>query len=375
MEKLVLEDKEGKVVRAFAWSGEPVRVVRRGDTRRLELVENTDSLEQRKIPFEPVGEITLEALRKGPLLVGELGHLRWSEATGEVATDSTHQNEDRRTWYVTVLAVSLLFGGLLTAIKMAPPMTPKIEEELKQQVVKIVKSILKPEKPKVLVVSLNHEQVSDKTPVARNQTIKRMGALSALGSLNSGKQKGGLNLSAAQTTAGPGLGGNAGSGGVQTSLYAKGLVSAPLGAGANVQGAGGYGTKGKGGGQAGYGKLALTGSTGTSVIPLGAEANVAKGLDRDQIAAVINRNQGQVRFCYEQGLQSDATLNGRVAVDFTIGGNGLVKAANVESSTLKAKSVEECIVMRLKSWKFPLPDGGVDVKVSYPFTLRRSGQG
>jgi hypothetical protein len=32
-------------------------------------------------------------------------------------------------------------------------------------------------------------------------------------------------------------------------------------------------------------------------------------------------------------------------------------------------------MMRLKTWKFPLPEGGVDVKVSYPFILRRAGQG
>src|SRR5690606_33539145 len=147
----------------------------------------------------------------------------------------------------------------------------------------------------------------------------------------------GLNLGAAQTSAGPGLGGTEGSGGVQTSIYAKGIVSAPLGAGGNVQGAGGYGTKGKGGGQAGYGNLSLVGSTGAAPIPLGGEAVIAQGLDRDQIAAVINRNLGQVRFCYEQGLQSEPNLSGRVSVAFTIGGNGLVKAANVASTTLNAK--------------------------------------
>jgi hypothetical protein len=373
MEKLVLEDKEGKVLRAFAWSGEPVHVIRRGDTRRLELVRDTQDLQKKKIPFEQVGEISKEGLKKGALLVGELGHLKMIESVGEVLQDEKDPREDRRVWYLSLGLLAVFFLSLLSALRGAPQMTPKLEEELKQQVVKIVKSMVKPEVSKSIATHMNNETTPTKT--TRSQSIKRMGALSALGSLNSSKQRGGLDLSAAQTTAGPGLGGTQGSGGVQTSLYAKGIVSAPLGAGANVQGAGGYGTKGKGGGQAGYGKLALTGSTGVSAIPLGAEATVAKGLDRDQIAAVINRNQGQIRFCYEQGLQSDPALNGRVAVDFTIGGNGLVKEAAIESSTLKAKTVEECILMRLKSWKFPLPDGGVDVKVSYPFTLRRSGQG
>ena len=99
------------------------------------------------------------------------------------------------------------------------------------------------------------------------------------------------------------------------------------------------------------------------------------GLDRDAIAAVVARNMGQIRFCYEQALQGEPGLNGRVAVDFTIGGNGLVKMAGIENSTLGSKIVEDCILARLKSWKFPLPENGVDVKVSYPFVLRRAGQG
>jgi hypothetical protein len=192
--------------------------------------------------------------------------------------------------------------------------------------------------------------------------------------LQKGNKAGGLNLGAATTSAGPGLGGSEGSGGVQTSLYAKGITSAALGAGGNIQGAGGYGTKGKGGGQAGYGQLKLTGSSGVSPVALGEGASVATGLDRDQIAAVITRNLGQVRYCYEQGLQQDANLSGRVVVDFVIGPNGIVKTANLASTPISA-TVEDCLMMRLKTWKFPLPEGGVDVKVSYPFILRRAGQG
>lgn len=373
MEKLVLQDNEGRTIRAYNWSGEPVRVIRRGDTRRLELMRGTEELEKKKIPFEEVGEITREGLKGNKtLLVGELGHLRLIERVNDVVQDQPDPSESRRTLYFTLGLLAIFFLSLLAGVRNAPKSTPKIDEELKQQVVKIFKQAVKPQPQQT--ISNTETKVAETKPV-KTQSIKRMGALSALGSLNTGKQRAGLNLNAAQTTAGPGLGGTEGSGGTQTSLYAKGIVSAPLGAGANVQGAGGYGTKGKGGGQAGYGKLALTGSTGVSAIPLGAEATVATGLDRDQIAAVINRNQGQIRFCYEQGLQGDSSLNGRVAVDFTIGGNGLVKAAGVANTTLNSKMVEDCIIMRLKTWKFPLPEGGVDVKVSYPFTLRRAGQG
>lgn len=377
MEKrLILEDQSGKVIRSFGWQGESAQVIRRGDTRRLEVVTNTEALEQQQIPFENLGVVSAESLTGKPYLVGKLGHLKLVESIVTTEKDLTTAPDTDKNWYKILLAVfilaALMLGGILSS-----PLKPseKMEEAMKQEVVKIFKT-LPPKQKLEIAQNMNSEKtVADQPKTKSTTSLKRMGALAALGSLSKSKQKGGLDLGAANTSAGPGLGGTEGSGGTQTSLYAKGITSAPLGAGGNIQGAGGYGTKGKGGGQAGYGKLSLVGAAGDNPIPLGNEATVETGLDRDMIAAVINRNLGQVRFCYEQGLQGSPGLNGRIAVGFTIGGNGMVKAAGIDSSTMASKIVEDCIVMRLKTWKFPLPQGGVDVKVSYPFVLRRAGQG
>ena len=376
--RLVLEDLDGKVVRAYKWFGEAADVIRRSDNRRLEVVSNTQALELSGIEFERVGRVTLAEISKKPLLVGKLGHLKLVESIGNTETNLHHEDVSEKKAWKTILIVVALFSLLLMGVISLQPNTPTaaMEQEMRQEVVKIFKAA--PPKPKVdpSVQMSKETQTPDQVVKTKTtNTLKRMGALAALGSLSNSKQRGGLNLGAANTTAGPGLGGTAGSGGVQTSLYARGITAAPLGAGGNIQGAGGYGTKGKGGGQAGYGKLSLVGSAGDASIGLAQEATVESGLDRDMIAAVINRNLGQVRFCYEQGLQGTPGLNGRVAVDFTIGGNGLVKAAGIDSSTMGSKIVEDCIVMRLKTWKFPLPQGGVDVRVTYPFVLRRAGQG
>lgn len=373
MEKrLVFEDKSGDVVRAFSWNGETAQVIRRGDTKRLELVKETTGLEKKKIPFENLGEVSAQALSNKPFLVGQLGHLKLVENVESTHKNLAHEQEKDQVTKKALLAVAVIFLLIMVLVALRPTVTPKMEEDLKQQVVKIVKQMQV--KPKTADIA-THRLTETVTPQNKQVALKRMGALAALGSLSKSTQRGGINLGAAKTSAGPGLGGTQGSGGVQTSLYGKGIVAAPVGVGGNIQGAGGYGTHGKGGGKEGYGKLSLIGSAGTSAIPLGQEATVASGLDRDQIAEVIQRNSGQVRFCYEQALQSDPSLNGRIAVDFTIGGNGLVKAAGIENTTMNSKSVEDCIVLRLRSWKFPLPKGGVDVKVSYPFVLRRTGQG
>jgi hypothetical protein len=334
------------------------------------------SLESKKIAFDTLGVVKKSDLNHGAVSIAGVGRLSLVKADAAVLKNETPSTE-KSYWRSSVASVLVLAAIFLAVVLTRPKDNPKLEAELKQQVVQILKRIKAQPKPVAQNVPDSRVETPKEVvrPPTKTASIKRMGALAVFGSMKSGPQKGGVNLGAVNTTAGPGLGGNAGSGGVQTSIYSKGLVAAPLGAGGNMQGGGGYGTKGKGGGQAGYGQISLVGSAGTSPIPLGREAIIGGGLDRDLIADVINRNLGQIRFCYEQGLQGDPALAGRVAVDFTIGGQGQVKVANVGSTTLNSKLVEDCILLRLKTWKFPLPEGGADVKVSYPFALRRTGQG
>lgn len=375
MSQLVLLDSKGRVSRSFLADeqSDQLIVVKDQRTRRLHVLSTLEGWDQKANPVEVLKEFTPDMLKKNPFILGELGSLSFVEAIQDVVTDDKRAATEDDSWKQILIGVAIVFLVFMLGIKNIPRTTANMEEELKSQIVKIREMAPKPVvtqvKVRPRVASQTRAPVTPKT-----QNIKRMGALQALGSLKQGKNAG-LNLGAVETSRGPGLGGTQGSGGTQQSLYAKGMVAAPLGAGNNLQGAGGYGTKGRGGGQDGFGQMQLSGSLGAEALPVGQEAQVAKGLDRDQIAAVIQRNSGQVRFCYEQGLQQDATLSGRVTVDFTIGGNGLVKMASVGPSTLKSASVQDCIVSRLRSWKFPLPEGGVDVKVSYPFTLRRAGQG
>jgi hypothetical protein len=381
-QKLVLEDMSGSVLRTYPLSDivtnqSSLKVIRRQDSGRIEVMTSTEDLENQDIEFQILNDFNKTDLAKAPILLGRMGHLRLIEDIQKTDKNIDLKDEsDRRMVYIllAIFLLAFLLGGILISNRTP---TQAMVDELKQDVVKIVKN-MNVQKPvqKIQANQTKEQDVQPTTKTTRKEnTLKRMGALSALGSLSNSKQKGGIDLGAVKTTAGPGLGGTEGSGGIQTSLYGKGLTAAPLGAGANLQGGGGYGTKGKGGGQAGYGKLSLTGSAGTNPIALTQEATMESGLDRDQIAAVVNRNMGQIRFCYEQGLQGDASLNGRVAVDFTISGSGQVSAAGIANTTLNSKMIEDCIVMRLKTWKFPLPQGGVNVKVTYPFNLKRAGQG
>ena len=372
MKQLVLENSSGQVARVFPWDGEPVQVVIRKDTSRVELHRDVEQLKKQKIPFHLVGQVQASNLEQSKFSVGGLGHLRLVDKVENVVEDP-HENKDNIKLFTLlclfIIGMNVLF---MVFLRQVPQDHAKIEEELQQQVVKIVQR--KPQ-PQNTAVTANVSQTNNKSVTKKTQNLKRMGALAVFGSMKNSNQRGGVNVNAAQTSAGPGLGGLQGSGGTQTALYGKGILSAPLGAGGNLQGAGGYGTKGKGGGQAGYGKMTMVGASGSESIPLSQEAEVGGGLDLDLVAEVIKKNLGQIRFCYEQGLQSEPSLSGKVTVEFTIGGSGQVKAAGVKNSSLGSQMVDECILSRLRSWRFALPEGGSDVKVVYPFSFKRAGQG
>jgi outer membrane biosynthesis protein TonB len=159
-------------------------------------------------------------------------------------------------------------------------------------------------------------------------------------------------------------------------FYSTGTTTVGGGGSASKQGAyrlGGVGTQGKGGGAGNYkGGTALAGgSVGMGDVGVVDEETVIEGgLDRDVIAEVIKRNLGQIRYCYERQLSSDAKLYGKVMVNFSIGADGLVSAAQVGNTTMRNAMVEGCIVRRVAGFKFPLPKGGTTVKVSYPFLFK-----
>ncbi len=374
-QKVCLKNSVGKVVRILPLPDiDKMVVTRNPEDQRLLFRPSYEKDVLLAQGWDILKEVTCEQVLRGPVkLTSDLSLASYSE---DLISDPTISEDDNSVFRKSALA-SIVLGLLLLFIILNVPKPSELEvkEEIKQQVVKIIKQ------QKAEVIKLNQISRSQPTPQTNKpqakstNQIKRMGALAALGSLTSSNQQGGLDLGAVAKSAGPGMGGTQGSGGVQTSLYGKGIVSAPLGVGGNLNGAGGYGTKGAGGGKAGYGKLSLVGSAGTAVIPLGTEVISGGGLSNEDIFAVIRRNQGQIRFCYEQGLQSDPKLKGTVKTNFTINANGQVASVAIAGTTLNSKIVEDCISLRIKSWKFPLPQGGQAVTVGVPFTLNKQGQG
>ncbi len=121
-------------------------------------------------------------------------------------------------------------------------------------------------------------------------------------------------------------------------------------------------------------KGAMTNGTGGDRISLGSEdAEVEEGLTKEEVGRVIHAHMKEVRYCYESSMVRSSRVDGKVILDFTINGRGVVAKTKISASTLPDPALGECIMRRLRTWQFPNPKGGVTVDVSYPFIFKTLG--
>jgi TonB family protein len=152
------------------------------------------------------------------------------------------------------------------------------------------------------------------------------------------------------------------------------------GLGQGTIGMGNFGTIGRGGGrgagEGGYGRGVggFRGRAGGVPQVRSGGAEVRGSLSKEVIRRVVRRHINEVKFCYEQQLNTRPDLQGRVTTKFVISPTGSVQSAMVGSSSLRNEAVESCIVRAVRRWTFPAPDGGGVVVVNYPFLLDAAGQ-
>jgi len=96
-----------------------------------------------------------------------------------------------------------------------------------------------------------------------------------------------------------------------------------------------------------------------------AEGNLSK----EEVEGVIRSNLPQIKACYESSLQTNPNLKGRIMTSFEIGANGKVGRSEIANSTLNHPPTEQCVAQSIRQWQFPIPRGGGNVRVTYPFTL------
>lgn len=80
---------------------------------------------------------------------------------------------------------------------------------------------------------------------------------------------------------------------------------------------------------------------------------MAFGLSKEQLLAVIHVEEFQLQRCCEVELAHLPPTGGRVRVKWMIATDGHVREATVVESTLGNRAVEQCIADAIRRWKFP----------------------
>lgn len=91
-------------------------------------------------------------------------------------------------------------------------------------------------------------------------------------------------------------------------------------------------------------------------------------VDPTAIKSVFARRKGAVQYCYEKALKVNEKLKGKVVIQFTIGPAGRITSISVTENSTGDSSVGQCIMDKVRSWKFTPPEGGA-VTFSFPFVL------
>jgi hypothetical protein len=228
-----------------------------------------------------------------------------------------------------------------------------------------------PSRPGSPIADVNRKE-KDRTSV---QKVGLLGAVARLGGRDGasgvfgpGGFGTGLNSAMGGLKGGAGMGDARGFGGL-------GSRGTGPGAGGTGLGLGGLGTQGGGRGAGGSDEVDLGGLQKERVIVKPGKTIVVGGLSREVIAKVVKSHEREIKYCYEQELTDAPDLAGKVGATWVIGPDGSVTEARVNETTLNNRRAEECIVARIRRWKFPEVPGGGIVNVTYPWVFKPAGTG
>lgn len=100
------------------------------------------------------------------------------------------------------------------------------------------------------------------------------------------------------------------------------------------------------------------------------EQGVKGGLTQQEVQGVVRRNINQVRYCYEQVILKNPSINGKLKLSWQIIANGTVQNIKVVSNETIPIELQDCVTKKLIRWRFPNPRQGETVDVNYPFVFK-----
>jgi TonB family protein len=100
--------------------------------------------------------------------------------------------------------------------------------------------------------------------------------------------------------------------------------------------------------------------------PCWAESKPAT-VDRAKISVVVKAHRKEISTCYEDALKVDSKLKGTVKLLWDVNDKGEVANARAAENDTGSKSLADCVIASVRTWKFtPAPQASL-IEIDWPF--------
>ena len=115
----------------------------------------------------------------------------------------------------------------------------------------------------------------------------------------------------------------------------------------------------------------LVSKSGRGSIEL-ADISITNGLSKEDIQRVIKQQIPAMEICYQKALEKKPSIQGKVTLQLVIDSKGKVTKVSLVSSKLNDKTIEQCILQKIKVVTFPGPKDTDKATINVSFNLRIS---
>lgn len=98
--------------------------------------------------------------------------------------------------------------------------------------------------------------------------------------------------------------------------------------------------------------------------------------DREGVRQTVGQHMKELRECYYQTLDTHPAAEGKVTLAWELTADGQAKGTRLESFQGRRgiEAIEPCLVMRVNSWRFPVPNPNETMQIQYPLYFSENGK-
>lgn len=92
---------------------------------------------------------------------------------------------------------------------------------------------------------------------------------------------------------------------------------------------------------------------------------------REEVRGVMKGNLPSISACYSEALKKDASLKGRLVLDWDITDQGAATNVKVKFTDIKSEEIINCVKDHISKFKFPSAPVKSVANINYPFAFGR----